>query len=363
MANQTLLVNREDFGDVTLASQDEGPLADGAVRAEIGPFALTANNITYMVTGDQIGYWKFFEPSAYGIDRAGTGRMPVWGYADITESKCEGVEAGAKIYGFFPIAKSIDMKPVKMNPLGFQDGIVHRASLHPVYNTYTLTNSDPSFVDAFNDLQPVLRPLFMTSFLIDDFFTDSDCFGAEQIVVISASSKTALGTAFCLKQSGGVKVVGLTSEGNKQFVKDTGFYHAVETYDTITDLNPDVKTAIIDMAGNGKVNAALYDHFEENLVYNCMVGKSHWKGAPPPKAKKGAPPVMFFAPDRAKLRMGEWGGAGFAKKLGTRWIPFCQSAKDWLTVTTEHGAPALLKCYKDHLNNQADPSKGYLFKL
>jgi len=363
MSNQTLLVNREDFADVTLVSQDDGALQDGFVRVEIGPFALTANNITYMVTGNQIGYWKFFEPSDYGIEHAGTGRMPVWGYGLVTESNCEGVAVGTKTYGFFPIAKSMDLKPVKLNPMGFQDGNAHRTTLHPVYNSYTFTDADPSFVDAYKDLQPVLRPLFTTSFLIDDFFTDSKYFGAEQIVVISASSKTALGTAFCLKQSGGVKVVGLTSEGNKDFVKDTGFYHEVQTYDTITDLNPDVKTAIIDMAGNGKVNGDLYDHFEENLVYNCMVGKSHWKGAPPPKAKKGAPPVMFFAPDRAKLRMGEWGGERFAQNLGARWLPFCKSAQGWLSVSQEDGAPAFLKCYKDHLNNQADPSKGYLFKL
>ena len=363
MPNQTLLVNREDFADVTLVTQDEGALNEGYVRVEIGPFALTANNITYMVTGNQIGYWKFFEPSDYGIKQEGVGRMPVWGYGLVAESKCEGIAVGAKIYGFFPIAKFIDLKPVKLNPMGFQDGIDHRALLHPVYNSYTFTDADPSFAAAFNDLQPVLRPLFTTSFLIDDFFEDSDYFGAQQIIIISASSKTALGTAFCLKESGGVKVIGLTSEGNKQFVEDTGFYHEVQTYDTITDLNPDVKTAIIDMAGNGKVNGDLYDHFEENLVYNCMVGKSHWKGAPPPKAKKGAPPVMFFAPDRAKLRMGEWGGAGFAKNLGARWMPFCQSASSWLTVSTEEGAPALLKCYKDHLNNQVDPAKGYLFKL
>jgi len=363
MVNETLLVNRQDFGDITVAKVENRPLADGFIRAEVGPFALTANNITYMVTGDQIGYWKFFEPSEYGIDQAGTGRMPVWGYATVIESNCDSVDVGTKFYGFFPIAKFIDLKPVKLNPLGFQDGNDHRTALHPVYNTYTFTEADPSFVEELNDLQPVLRPLFTTSFLIDDFFTDLDHFGAEQVVVISASSKTALGTAFCLKQSGGIKVVGLTSEGNKQFVEDTGFYHEVQTYDTITDLNPDIKTAIIDMAGNGKVNADLYDHFEENLIYNCMVGKSHWKGAPPPKNSVGAPPVMFFAPDRAKLRMGEWGGERFAQNLAARWIPFCQSAKDWLTIEHGEGASAFLKCYKDHLNNQANPSQGYLFKL
>ena len=128
-------------------------------------------------------------------------------------------------------------------------------------------------------------------------------------------------------------------------------------------MNPDVKTVIVDMAGNGKVMANIYDHFEENILYNCMVGKSHWNGAAPKTPKLGAPPSMFFAPDRIKLRLKEWGGAGFAKNLAARWLPFCESAQDWLTIEESHEATALLKTYKDFLNGDVGPSKGYLFKI
>jgi len=365
--NKTLLVNRDDFRDTKLVSTPDGKLADEHIRVDIGPFALTANNITYMLTGDLIGYWKFFDPSAYGIEAPdwvqNAGRMPVWGYGTVTESKCDSFEIGTRIYGFFPIAKSIDLKPTKLSPLGFQDGAAHRLPLHPIYNAYTITKNDPAFVPDLDALQPVLRPLFTTSFLIDDFFADADFFGAEQIVLLSASSKTALGTAFCLKQRGSVQVIGLTSKGNKAFTSSTGFYSRVESYDDLTSLDPHKKTAIIDMAGNGAVNGALYDLFGENLTYNCMVGKSHWQGAPPPKAKIGAPPTMFFAPDQAKKRITEWGGAGFAQNLSLRWLPFCESAQNWLTITNGHGGAALLKCYHDFLDGKADPSTGNLFTL
>jgi len=370
--NQTLLVNRADFRDTQLVDIPNADLAEDYIRVDIGPFALTANNITYMVTGDLIGYWKFFDPEAYGIDAQGMankmGRMPVWGYGTVTESKCTGIDIGARIYGFFPIAKSMDIKPVKLSPLGFQDGADHRVALHPIYNSYTLTENDPSFTPALDDIQPVLRPLFTTSFLIDDFFADKDFFGAEQIILLSASSKTALGTAFCLKQRNAVNVVGLTSSSNMEFTTSTGFYDLVENYDNISNLAANKKTALIDMAGNGDVNAKLYDHFGDNIIYNCMVGKSHWdsvrgQGAPPPKAKKGAPPAMFFAPDQAKKRITEWGGAGFAKNLAASWIPFCDSAQTWLTISRRQGDTALLQCYNDFLDGKTDPSQGSLFTL
>jgi len=359
---QTLLVNKSDFSDISVTQYDAGELADGFIRVSIGPWALTANNITYMVTGDQIGYWKFFDPDAYDIGQDGFGRMPVWGYAEVTQSHCADIETGTRIYGFLPVATSMDLKPVKISPLGFQDGNDHRVGLHPVYNSYSFVDKDPSFA-AFRDLQPVLRPLFTTSFLIDDFLADESFFGAEQVLLLSASSKTALGTAFCLKQRGGITVSGLTSDGNKAFVEETGFYDLVETYDSITDFNPDVKTAVVDMAGNGQVMGNVYDHFEENIVYNCMVGKSHWQGAAPKTPSLGAPAIMFFAPDQAKKRMGEWGGAGFAQNLAARWLPFCQSAESWLDIESGAGAGAFLKTYKDFLNGVASPSKGYLFTL
>ena len=361
--NETLLVNRKDFHDVKTVGQKQVPLEDGHIRVDIGPFALTANNITYMAVGDLIGYWKFFDPAAYGIDEPDMGRMPVWGYGRVTESRCAGVEEGAQIYGFFPITNSIDLKPVKISPLGFQDGAEHRLPLHAIYNSYTLTDNDPSFVPALEMLQPILRPLFTTSFLIDDFFAQENFFGAEQIILLSASSKTALGTAFCLKQRGGVKVVGLTSKGNVDFTSGMGFYDQVARYDDLASLDATRKTALIDMAGNGAINAALYEKFGDNIVYNCMVGKSHWEGAPPPKNEKGAPPSMFFAPDRAKQRFSDWGGEGFVKNLAALWLPFCGSAKDWLEITNEQGKTALLKCYNDFLKGGVNPSQGKLFTL
>jgi hypothetical protein len=71
-------------------------------------------------------------------------------------------------------------------------------------------------------VQALLRPLFITSWLIDDFLADNDFFGARVMLLSSASSKTAYGTAFQLAQRDGIEVVGLTSPGNVAFCESPG---------------------------------------------------------------------------------------------------------------------------------------------
>lgn len=360
--NQTLLVNRSDFSDVHIVEQNEDALAEAHIRVEIGPFALTANNVTYMAVGDLIGYWKYFDPQKYGFDKPEMGRMPVWGYGTVLESRCDEINVGERIYGFFPVSKRIDLKPVKHTSVNFQDGTEHRTGLHPIYNTYIKLASDPSFTPELNDLTPILKPLFTTSFLIDDFFAEESDFDAEQVIVLSASSKTALGTAFCL-QKRGVKTIGLTSASNVEFVKRTGFYNEVVAYEDIPSLPTGVKTALIDMAGNGRVNGDLYAHFGADIVHNCMVGKSHWQGAKPPKITAGASPAMFFAPDCAQKIIARLGMVGFVTALGGSWAPFCQSSREWLSVETHIGEEALLPNYHALLAGHASPATGQLFKL
>ena len=362
MSNETLLVQKSDFADVTLARFDDGPLEAGHIRVCVGPWALTANNVTYMVTGDQIGYWGYFDPKAYGLHQDGAGRMPVWGYARVNESQCEGVEVGEMIYGFFPIVKSFDLKPARVSAYGFTDSAEHRSALHGLYNGYTFIDSDPSFA-VHTDLQPVLRPLFTTSFLIDDFLTEQEYFGAEQVLLLSASSKTALGTAFCLKRRGSVRVAALTSPGNAAFTKGTGFYNSVNTYDAITDMDASVKTTIVDMSGNSEVLSKCCDHFGDNMKYICRVGLSHWQSKPSRESARGVKAEFFFAPDHARDRIAQWGREGFGERLAKSWIPFCDSAASWLTLEKASGPEAILENYKDLLSGKNAPSKGYLFSL
>src|SRR5690606_16361134 len=120
--------------------------------------ALTANNITYGVAGDSIGYWQFF-PAQGGAD-GGWGRIPVWGFGDVVRSAAEGVAAGERFYGYFPMASHLVVKPERITGHGFRDGAAHRAALPPVYNNYTLTRTDAAYRPDQEAMQMLFRPLF-----------------------------------------------------------------------------------------------------------------------------------------------------------------------------------------------------------
>ena len=65
---------------------------DGSIVVRVDRFAFTSNNITYGVAGDRLGYWQFFPPHtpasdpAHSDDSNAWGLLPVWGYADVTET-------------------------------------------------------------------------------------------------------------------------------------------------------------------------------------------------------------------------------------------------------------------------------------
>jgi hypothetical protein len=67
--------------------------------------------------------------------------------------------------------------------------------------TYNRYQRAASPVDAEAEARSsLLRPLFVTSFLLDDWLGEHDSFGAKVIVVSSASSKTALALGHLLRE-------------------------------------------------------------------------------------------------------------------------------------------------------------------
>ena len=53
-------VRRSAFAETQAVSVDRPQLAEGEILVAIDRFALTANNVSYALSGDMIGYWKFF---------------------------------------------------------------------------------------------------------------------------------------------------------------------------------------------------------------------------------------------------------------------------------------------------------------
>jgi hypothetical protein len=353
-------VRRDDLRQTRVSRHPPAALADDAVRVRVDRFAFTANNVTYGVVGEQIGYWGFFPAEP------GWGRIPVWGFGDVSESRHPDVEVGVRVFGYFPMSTEIVMQPGDAHPEGFVDHAPHRRGLPPVYSRYVATSADPLWQADREDHLMLFRPLFMTAFLIDDFLAERDLFGAEAVVIASASSKTAIGLAHCLsagaRAPGGV--VGLTSPGHRRFVESLGCYDRMVTYDAIPHLPSDRPAVLVDMAGNDGVRRAVHAHLGDALRHSCLVGVTHWEaGAPSSEPLPGPQPEFFFAPTRIEERTRDWGPLGLQHRVAEAWTGFLDFTDGWLRVVHGVGPADVERVYRDTLEGRVEPREGHVLSL
>lgn len=346
-----LSINKADITSASIVETPERTLADGQARLTIRRFAVTANNITYAVFGDIMRYWEFF-PADDG------GRLPVWGFADVTESKAEGLNPGQRIYGYFPAADELIVQPGQITSGSFVDESAHRAELPEVYNRYRLCAGDPGYDPDREHFQQALQPLFLTSWLIDLHLRETEFSGAAQASLTSASSKTALALAWCLSadKPEGLSVEAITSKRSKPFVETTGFYDAITLYDDLKDLKTRPKRILIDFAGDAKVNAAIHGALGDALAANIRVGAAHWEESTPASDLPGPKPAFFFAPEHAVKRMKEWGNGEFLRRYSAAWAGFSQAAHALFDTVEKPGGDGALDAYKQILGNAAPAS-------
>jgi len=350
-------IRRDDWGKCRLVPSDEPELGPGQVLFKVDRFALTSNNISYASAGDMLKYWDFFPAEE------GWGRIPTMGFGDVIASRHDQVAEGERCFGFFPMSNHLVIEVEGANPHSFSDGVAHRKPTAPVYRQYTRVATDPMYDANSEDQIMLLRGLFMTSFLVDDFLEDGDFFGAQQFVIGSASSKTGLALAFLLKQRGVGKVIGLTSARNREFVESLGFYDEAVLYPDVTSLDASAPTVFVDHSGDGDVVNALHRHLADNLKYSCIVGATHWGSAPRATDLPGAAPEFFFAPGQIQKRSQEWGPEVLQERLGGSWARFCDASEKWLRVVRSYGTEQVEKIYREVLEGRARPNEGHVLSM
>jgi hypothetical protein len=335
---------------------DPATLPDEALLVKVTRFALTANNITYAVVGDQLKYWSLF-PAPDGF-----GNIPVWGFGEVIASKHPDVAEGERLFGYFPMATHLLIEASDVGKRGLRDGAAHRQGVAPVYNAYARVTDDPAFAGRHGDYQALLRPLFMLSFLVDDFLAENAFYGAPSVMLSSASSKTAFGLAHLL-HARGIKVIGLTSAANTGFVQSLGCYDEVVTYDRVISLPSDAPVAFVDMAGNSSLRETLHRHFGAQMKYSGLVGLTHRASSKNEPELPGARPTWFFAPDQIRKRAKEWGPGGIDTRFGASWSGFAPKLDQWLRVTEGRGPAAVRATYLDTLNGRVPPELGHILSL
>ena len=358
------VVRRDDLHELRFEGAPPAPLADGEARLRVDRFAFTANNVTYAVFGGAMKYWDFFPASA-----PGWGRVPVWGFADVVESTVAGVREGQRVYGYLPMSTELVVRPARADERGFVDSSEHRRPMASAYNAYVSVDTDPVYDVDHEAAQMLLRPLLTTAFLLEDFIADQGHFGASTVVLSSASSKTAAGTAFYLSErdDAGIEVVGLTSPGNVAFVESLGVYGRVLTYDDVASL-PKAPTVFIDIAGDAAVRAAVHRHVGDDLVHSSAVGGTHWDAERPAgddaaEPLPGAAPSFFFAPDQARKRIEQWGADRYDEAFAAAWRRAIAWSDGWLEVRESRGADAVRAAYLEVLDGASPPSVGHVLSL
>jgi hypothetical protein len=354
------IVDKKDWAKSRLVpSTIPRELASGQVLFRVDRFAFTSNNISYASAGDMLKYWDFFPVEPAG---AGLGRIPAMGFGDVIASAHDDVAEGTRCFGFFPMSRALVIEPESVTAATITDGAPHRAPTALVYRQYNLTTADATYDASFEDEIMLLRGLFMTSFLAEDFLQEAGLYGAEQIIVSSASSKTSIALAQVASTRGVARVVGLTSDRNRTFVEGLGFYDEVLGYDELERLDAARAAVFVDMAGSAAVTRGVHERMGDALKYSMQIGNTHWDEGGAVDVP-GVAPEFFFAPARIAKRLEDWGPGGLQERMGAALRGFLATTSSWLTVERGYGGDAVDRVYHETLAGRSDPSIGHVLSL
>ncbi len=258
-----------------------------------------------------------------------------------------------------PLASHLVVQPDDARESGFVDAAAHRVDLPAPYNSYRAVESDALHRPDAENAQAVLLPLYLTSFVLEDYLLDQGWFSAEQVILTSASAKTTIGTAMLAAQrSGRPRLVGLTSSRHAAFVQGLGCYDQVVTYDDLSSLDRDVASVLVDVAGSPGTRTSVHDMLDDRLTASIAVGLSHWDAGTPGRPERGPAPHFFFAPSQVTKRVGEWGAAGYQRRLATAWHALVDATLSWLTVETVAGLDGASAAVDRLLDGAVSPERG-----
>ena len=355
---RTLEVRKDNWSETRLTSETlSDDLADNEVILKVDRQALTSNNISYAASGDQIGYWGFFPAEQ------GWGRIPAMGWADVVASAHPEIKVGERVWGFFPFSTHLKINAGKVNAQQFVDVSEHRAEYAPVYAQFTRAAANPIYETTREDQDSLLRGLFMTSWLVEDFLNVSEGYGGSACLITSASSKTSIALGHCVKQRGAMASIGVTSQGNVAFCEGLGCYDKVVSYDELESLDASRPVVMVDMAGSASVLGALHHHFGDNMKYSCRVGATHYDEMGSVDGLPGATPEFFFAPGHIQTRSAELGGGNLMRQLGAAYVGFREFCDGWLQIQVNRGEAAVADTYQSVLAGKVAPQSGQIIAM
>ncbi len=345
-----LLTEKDDLAVSELRQAPGGALAAGEVRLAVEKFALTMNNVTYARLGDaELPFWSAFPaPEGYG-------RVPVWAFVRVVESRHPGIAEGARFFGFVPMATH-HVVPVAPTARGFLDTEPRRQFLPTWYRTFQRVGEP----DALDDLRAVFRPVFPASFNLADFVAGHVGRGAKSLLVTGASAKTAIGLAH-LARNTGLPAVGLTSPGNAGFARELGCYDAVAGYDELESAAVLAPAVCVDFTGDNRLIGAVHARFAAELGPFALVGYTHTDVVPELPDLADPQPEFFFTPAVEAQAVAAEGEKRFYDRYHTEEDRFLAGTAAWLTVRPARGPEAIAAGFRALLDGSRSPAVAEVF--
>jgi hypothetical protein len=357
---QTLKTN---LNQTRIVSRNSDEINDDEILLKIERFSFTANNVTYGVAGDTIGYWQFF-PASENLNGE-WGCIPMWGFAKVVISNNKEIEEGERVFGYFPPAKELAINPIKISSQAFMDGKEHRKELPPVYNNYVRLNGEENYDASMDNIRALLFPLHITAFCLCDALEEKSYEGASQIIIVSASSKTAIGLAQGLADTKDApKVVGLTSKNNAKFVESLGCYDEVISYDDLENVSNDL-SVMVDMSGNQSILSTVQESLGDKMLKCITVGMTHWDKAGTAEealvqAELQERTEFFFAPAHIQKRNNDWGKEGYNERTSIFMNARATQSLEWMQIKEVSGLDNFTQTYKEIVSGNINPNEGII---
>ena len=341
-ASWVLEVFKSNLVQYGIHYEQQASVQTGEVLVKIENLAMTANTMTYAAMGD-LGYWSLFPASSEE-----QGRIPAWGHGRVIASGVEDVAVDGRLFGLWPMASHVRLGG-RRSRLGLRETSPWRGDLNPVYNQYAL---EPLTTVEARELRAVFHPLFITSFVLAQHLLEqSDVL--RRIVIVSASSKTALGAAFLLK--GTCELVGVTSRRNADWVRGSGIYGAVCAYDELERLGTG-RCLVIDFSGDQLLLDRILSVLGSRDAELLRVGWTHGGPLAGSGVVETGEGSVFSGPKMIQHYAAKWGPAEFDRRLDSALETFTAAMQSRFTVEHRGGAEGMVGAYRDIQQGSIDAS-------
>ncbi|KDQ16757.1 hypothetical protein BOTBODRAFT_106597 [Botryobasidium botryosum FD-172 SS1] len=350
------------------------------ILLRVEKFGFSSNNVTYGALGES-SHFKYFEfhpiPGTAKTVAAKThGLIPVWGFTTVVASTHPSIQPGERLYGYLPMTRYALVPISEANKYSVYVTLGDFPSDRRPYKQLQRCATDPFYRKDREDETMLWRPLFWTSYWLEDSLFVARYHSAKRVLISSASSKTAYALAFLIRLRGvqeadvrKITVVGVTSPGNIAFTKGLGLYDEVVAYADVLDSLD--RTAgpwlYADVSGNDKLNERVVAHLGPSLAAGIQLGMTHVSPDATDAVASAAAGTSklqsFFMPEWLERRKRDLSAQAIIDMQWSAWDALMKNTGRWMALEHTYGEKEVLRRYAETVAGRVSPNVGQVYSL